>query len=825
MGDTTDEDGSFEPPQAAGHSRADHARAAYAAGQRNAAARRDERRGGAAKAPRAERHLKKVAQHAIDVSPKSVLGALEFECGCGSPHCVEPTSELIRSCAAHNLNTRNFGRSLIRMLRTAVLDTEDGLVLDMHAARVQLTCIGEGIVACPVRFKSLFAIKPSMWTGFAASVLKPVLPASLWGRAPRAPRPPLCAEMVAAWVRRWATQVGCYLPNATKEVVVKIDAKTKRTIWMLYLNEVSGFAVSYQYFCEVYTTEAARPPIIRQKEKKDVSSVCDDCLRLGDQLHFALKRNDSALIAATKEALAAHIELVREERSFYFANIAGASQSPPDCMSWVWDIMDQKKTLMPNWKDTLALHMANTPRMPMKLLGLKPHGADGWYGFTAPPWVPKGANLICTAALLALREAKARHGSLPLVMKVCVDGGSENWNHTVFAFFTHLVTTGVVKEVWLARMPVGHTHNDQDALFSRVSVGLHGAGSMDNGRGSLTPEEWADTLRACFVGERSKPVIVPLSSVFNFDSYYSEHMAVLSGYGASIQHTREEGGTVRLESTRRSHLRVALIRMDAGSAVATIRFAQTATAAARGEWYPATPPPPSTPFARPTWCSLSAHTGAAVLTALPADEPARMRYFPTDWDGYTDFLATLREASVLEAWPPSATRAWHVYLANPPCALGGVAWDLAALRSPPRLAASPAVCACAGLRQLAVCPLITAKRTKAHKAAEEAAAGCVVGERGSFDVPFSRLDVGDFAFALAWESAEHAFTMRVPGSGRLAPQVELLEIEALEASGRGKARATHALPLARGGVLTQALAAAGDLALLGAEEPRWRAEV
>ena len=191
-----------------------------------------------------------------------------------------------------------------------------------------------------------------------------------------------------------------------------------------------------------------------------------------------------------------------------------------------------------------------------------------------------------------------------------------------------------------------------------------------------------------------------------------------------------------------------------------------------------------------------------MLTALPADEPARVRYFPKDWDSYTDFQATLREASVLEAWPPSATRAWHVYLANPPCALGGVAWDLAALLSPPRLAASPAVCACAGLRQLAVCPLITAKRTKAHKAAEEAAAGCVVGERGRFDVSFSQLEEGDFAFALAHESAEHAFTVRVPGSGRIAPQVELLEIEALSTSGRGKVRATRALPLAHGRALT-----------------------
>ena len=531
--------------------------------------------------------------------------------------------------------------------------------------------------------------------------------------------------------------------------------------------------------------------------------MCGDCLHLFDQLNVAFERKDPELIAAGKKALAAHMELVREERSFYFATIAAASRSPPEVMSWVWDIMDQKKTLEPNWKGPLALRLTAAQRCPMKLLGLKEHGADGWFGFVAPPWLPKGANLTCTAALLALREAKARHGSLPLVMKVCIDGGSENWNHTVFAFFTHLVTAGVVKEVWLTRMPVGHTHNDQDALFSRVSVGLHGSGKMDNGRSSLTHDDWLDTVRACFVDERSKPVMVPLSSVFDFDGFYREHLAPLSGYGASIQFTREEDGPAQQDSTRRSHLRVALIRMDASSAVATIRFVQTATSAARGEWYPATPPPPSTPLAQPVWCSLTAHTGAAVLTALPDDEPARVSYyFPPAWDSYNDFLTTLREASVLESWPPAAGRAWLELLANPPCALGGVAWDLAALRSPPRLVGAPAACACAGVRRLAVCPLITATRTKLHKAAEEAAAGCVVSERGSFDVPFPRLEVGDFAFALAHKVAAHGFTMRVPGSGKIAPQVELLEIEALSTSGRGKARATRAPPLARGRALT-----------------------
>jgi hypothetical protein len=80
-----------------------------------------------------------------------------------------------------------------------------------------------------------------------------------------------------------------------------------------------------------------------------------------------------------------------------------------------------------------------------------------------------------------------------------------------------------------------------------------------------------------------------------------------------------------MESERCSHLRVALIRMDAGSAITTIRFAQSVTAAERSEWYPRAAPTPSAPYtsglAATPWCVITAtrlRRYNAVITAAPA---------------------------------------------------------------------------------------------------------------------------------------------------------------------------------------------------------------
>lgn len=175
-----------------------------------------------------------------------------------------------------------------------------------------------------------------------------------------------------------------------------------------------------------------------------------------------------------------------------------------------------------------------------------------------------------------------------------------------------------------------------------------------------------------------------------------------------------------------------------------------------------------------SFCTLD-KDGAPVLKALPTGEPTLLRCHPSDWNKLAAFTESLEKAATYTSWRPSATDACRSFLAAPPCALRGVAWDLDGLCSPV-LAAPPAAHVGLGERELAVCPLITRTRTAADYARDVAT---VVGVRdpARFNVAFAGLELGDFAFVLARTGSPNAFTLQV--SGKLSRRVELLEIAAL----------------------------------------------
>ena len=360
--------------------------------------------------------------------------------------------------------------------------------------------------------------------------------------------------------------------------------------------------------------------------------------------------------------------------------------------------------------------------------------------------------------------------------QVNIDGGPENWNHTVLAFLCHLVSIDVFDAVQLFRFLVGHTHNDQDQKFSRLAIALHGYGMHYDGKQCLTPSAFAEALRNAYLDDSQKPDVVSISSVFDFVSYYEDHLAPLSNFASAAEVTSTDGEAARLEGKKSTHLRVAYITKDpptagsTGPRMASIRFAESPDSAARGEWFPAPRAPGSDPAAPPPWCTLGKQ-GAPVLLSEPEDVPTRVRFKPANWVKCNDFLDTLRAAEMSAAWPPAAAAVWKAFLHSPPDALDGVTVDLLSLVPGPAAAAAPPI-VCGTDRRLVVCPLITATRTRKDKEQEVQA---VLGRQsGRFDVPYDDLRVGDFAFAVAPAAAENGFTLSV--QGRQSALVELLEL-------------------------------------------------
>lgn len=230
---------------------------------------------------------------------------------------------------------------------------------------------------------------------------------------------------------------------------------------------------------------------------------------------------------------------------------------------------------------------------------------------------------------------------------------------------------------------------------------------------------------------------------------------------------------------------MALIRKDAGDGCATIRFAQNAAAAERGEWSPFTL---SADGLTKNFCSLD-KAGAPLLRALPEDVPTLLRYDPADWEKLSGFRSMLDKAAGHVSWPQTASAAWRSFLEAPPCALHGVAFDLQGLRSPPDAVPQLPRHADYGDRELAVCPLVTKTRTATDYARDVAKVGGG-RDKARFNLKYSELESEDFAFVLS--NAPHAFTVQV--KGKQSPRVELLEIKALVATRRVCAPSRHAHP-------------------------------
>jgi hypothetical protein len=56
----------------------------------------------------------------------------------------------------------------------------------------------------------------------------------------------------------------------------------------------------------------------------------------------------------------------------------------------------------------------------------------------------------------------------PDIVFVQIDGGAENVAKTVLAMMELLIAHRVTKKIVLCRLPVGHTHEDIDAMFAKI---------------------------------------------------------------------------------------------------------------------------------------------------------------------------------------------------------------------------------------------------------------------------------------------------------------------------------------------------------------------
>ena len=204
------------------------------------------------------------------------------------------------------------------------------------------------------------------------------------------------------------------------------------------------------------------------KEEEDLPfAKCDFCIQHRARAERKRTQDD---VDQDNAALRMHLEDIKAEKLMYYSNRAMARRSPKKYMSIIIDGADQSKHDMPHFKD--QSHMSSEAhRIKMHLYGALVHGR-GAYAFTMPDHEPQGHNTTIQVLHHILTD-QAKQGPLPEILKIQLDNTTkQNKGQYVFGYLDLMTEYGVFKDVKVSFLPVGHTHEDIDQFFSRISVWL-----------------------------------------------------------------------------------------------------------------------------------------------------------------------------------------------------------------------------------------------------------------------------------------------------------------------------------------------------------------
>ena len=129
-----------------------------------------------------------------------------------------------------------------------------------------------------------------------------------------------------------------------------------------------------------------------------------------------------------------------------------------------------------------------------KIMGAKQHGfRRSLHRFM--PHVPTSSNMACDVVMEEIiarqEDCIANNKPFPHTLSVQIDGGSDNAALDFYAFCELLVRLDVFESVEVNRLPVGHTHEDIDAMFGTLWKALQR-------KTIVTPQEWQAYALAAF---------------------------------------------------------------------------------------------------------------------------------------------------------------------------------------------------------------------------------------------------------------------------------------------------------------------------------------
>ena len=196
-------------------------------------------------------------------------------------------------------------------------------------------------------------------------------------------------------------------------------------------------------------------------------SKCTTCCTFATQKACTVDRDQHHAIQKQKQL---HLQDVMAERRKYWKHRAKAKQNSQHYLSLIIDGMDQAKTTIPSLHPTPSCLAGSG--LKTHVTGVLVHGhTPRAHVFVSTESTHNGSNLTIECIMRTLLRLQL--DSKPRVLYVQMDNCCrENKNKYVFSFLAFLVQRGVFSKVKISFLPVGHTHEDIDQMFSRFAIKL-----------------------------------------------------------------------------------------------------------------------------------------------------------------------------------------------------------------------------------------------------------------------------------------------------------------------------------------------------------------
>jgi len=269
-------------------------------------------------------------------------------------------------------------------------------------------------------------------------------------------------------VEHWLLELSSFYQIQPDNDMVLLPFANKQSVYQMFETEQKGDKelISSSYFFKVWRESLQTKHIRLRKHLR--FTKCDICVELRERKSRTM---DANLLAQVRQEEYEHFEFIKAERGSYYGRRSFAVSRPDKALSIIIDGADWYNYAVPYFATTTH-ESSKLYRAALYLMGVISHGRSTKC-FIVPGIFKQGTNVVLDVLVRTLQDMKDDGEILPETLYLQLDNtAKQNKNKYLIGFLGYLVHYNVFKDVIVSFLPVGHTHEDIDQLFSRLVTAL-----------------------------------------------------------------------------------------------------------------------------------------------------------------------------------------------------------------------------------------------------------------------------------------------------------------------------------------------------------------